>query len=73
MGVPVTAIGIPTVVDIRTLIYDLTESAAPISTPMMVTPTDIDLQIRRLAELLAQSLNMFLQPSLDESTLQSLV
>lgn len=73
LGVPVTAIGIPTVVDIRTLIYDLTESAAPINTPMMVTPTDIDLQIRRLADLLAQSLNMFLQPSLDEATLQSLV
>ena len=72
LGIPVIAIGIPTVVDIRTLIYDLTESSKPIDA-MMVTPTDIDLQIRRSAELLAQSLNLFLQPALDEATLQSLV
>lgn len=73
LGVPVIAVGIPTVVDIRTLIYDLTDSARPVPAPMMVTPTDIDLQVRRSAEVLSQALNLFLQPGLDEKILQSLV
>lgn len=72
LGIPVIAIGIPTVVDIRTLIYDLTEASGS-AEKMMVTPTDIDLQLRRASELLAQSLNLFLQPELDEKILQALV
>lgn len=73
LGVPVIAVGIPTVVDIRTLLYDLTDNIPPRTAPMMVTPTDIDYQVRRSAEILSLSINMFLQPELDEKTLQSLV
>ncbi|MBE6728477.1 MAG: GPR endopeptidase [Ruminococcaceae bacterium] len=73
LGVPVIAIGIPTVVDIRTLIYDLTENKSHNTASMMVTPTDIDYQVRRSAEILSLALNLFLQPELDEKLLQSLV
>lgn len=73
LGVPVIAIGIPTVVDIRTLIYDLTENENIKEKSMMVTPTDIDFQVLRSAEILSLSLNLFLQPELDEKVIQSLV
>ena len=74
LGVPVLAVGIPTVVDVASLIVDFTGQNTPQTMEsMMVTPKDIDLLVRRSAELLSDSLNLFLQPSLDEKTLHTLV
>ncbi len=74
LGVPVVAIGIPTVADIGSIISDLggkTPQGAHNS--MMVTPKDIDLLVRRSSEVLADALNKFLQPSLDAETIKALV
>lgn len=79
LGVPVIAIGIPTVVDGRTMVYDLVESdlkADNISTEaesVMVTPKDIDMIIKRASRLLALSINCALQPHIEPEFLLSLM
>ena len=65
LGVPVISMGVPTVVDGRTIVHDLTENKDKISSEadeMIVTPRDIDTVIERAAKLLALSINCALQP-----------
>ncbi len=67
MGVPVIAIGVPTVVDASTLACDLIGQdgeikAEPNGKKMMVTPREIDLLIERSARLVALAVNKALQP-----------
>ena len=68
LGVPVIGMGVPTVVDARTVAMELTgrEEAAEEVTPrgaqMMVTPREIDLIIRRASRLVAMAINAALQP-----------
>ncbi|MBR4910033.1 MAG: GPR endopeptidase [Clostridia bacterium] len=67
LGVPVIALGIPTVIDAECFL------AGQKSTEnMMVTPKEIDLLISRSAAVIARAVNMFFQPSLDEATIESL-
>ncbi len=82
LGVPVIAIGVPTVVDGATLIADWLDSYGidPRKTPqfdrerfMMVTPKEVDLLIDRAAEVVAMGINCALQPTLDEQELLELV
>lgn len=74
LGLPVIAIGIPTVVDVGSLIGEYTERQLPPSLKtMMVTPKDIDMLVRRSAEILADSLNIFLQPEIDAKIIRELV
>lgn len=74
LGVPVVAIGVPTVVDVATLVSDLTENPVPETVRnMMITPQNIDAAVLRSAEIIARALNLFLQPDLDEKTLLQLV
>lgn len=67
-GVPVIAIGIPTVVDAHTLISDLTDGKCGAddsdSAKMIVTPREIDLVIDRAARLIGLTVNKALQPHL---------
>lgn len=68
LGVPVVGLGIPTVVDASTFAGGLAsgggpEPARPHCAPMMVTPREIDLIIRRGSHLLAMGLNRALNPS----------
>ena len=70
MGVPVIAIGVPTVVDASTLAYDLIGRENEPKTEaqghkMMVTPREIDLLIERAARFVAFAVNKALQPQLD--------
>ncbi len=68
LGVPVISMGVPTVVDGKTIVNDLTENTESISTDadeMMVTPRDIDTVIHRAAKLLALSINCALQPEFE--------
>ncbi len=68
LGVPVISMGVPTVVDGKTIVHDLTENTESISTDadeMMVTPRDIDTVIHRAAKLLALSINCALQPEFE--------
>ena len=84
LGVPVIAIGIPTVVDATTLALDVLQANgldAPSGQPleqsgerlMMVTPKEVDLMIDRAAETLAMGINHALPPGLSEEELLSIV
>lgn len=77
IGVPVIAVGVPTVVDAATLAYDLTgkesEEQTEKSSAMMVTPREIDLIIERASKLVATAINCALQPDMDAKELYSLV
>lgn len=72
LGIPVIALGIPTVVDVASLVFDLTGQEDVPSADMVVTPKDIDQLIDRCAALLSGAINRFLQPELDRETLQYL-
>lgn len=63
LGIPVFAIGIPTVVDAATLIEEIC-CEKKISQSMMVTPRGIDKIARQGAEIISRALNRALQPSL---------
>lgn len=70
LGVPVIAIGIPTVVDAATLILDFAgegideKNLPPQSESMMVTPREIDLMIERAAKMTSLAINCALQPDI---------
>ena len=66
MGVPVIALGVPTVVEARTLALELVPDGQldEKSTPdagMLVAPKDIDLQVAKCAKVLGCALNLALQ------------
>lgn len=85
LGVPVIALGIPTVVDAATLVCDLlsaddekkyrelSESVSPGGRSMVVTPREIDLLIDRAAHLLSLSINISLHPDIEVEDLLSLL
>ena len=64
-GVPVIAVGVPTVVDMHTIVKSLTGKKINGELPnMMVTPRDIDRLVERASQLLAFGINLALQPTL---------
>ncbi len=68
LGVPVIAIGVPTVVDASTLVADYS-GADTLEFPddavqMMVTPREVDLMVERAAKLTALAINCALQPDI---------
>ncbi len=68
LGVPVIAIGVPTVVDAATLIADYSGKSDVSFTEdtqnMMVTPREVDMMIERAAKLTALAINCALQPDI---------
>ena len=65
LGVPVIAVGVPTVVDAATLVSDYSGgSAGEEAAEMMVTPREVDLMIERAAKLTALAINCALQPGI---------
>ena len=79
LGVPVISVGVPTVVDAATLAADLLEEQGLAveesqlrkgrAKPMMVTPRDIDAQVRDLAKVVGYGINWALQDlEIDEIT-----
>lgn len=78
VGVPVIAMGVPTVVDAATLACDLIGENSkgkidPNSERMMVTPREIDLLIEHSSKLVAAAINSALQPHMDINDLMALV
>lgn len=78
LGVPVIAIGVPTVVDAVTMIRDFTETAdcgniSENAQHMMVTPREIDTLIHRAARFLSLALNCALQPKIEPDVLLNIV
>lgn len=75
LGVPVIAIGVPTVVDALTLaenIYNQKLENEP-QIDMIVTPKDIDVLIKNSSTLIATAINLSLQKSLNYQDLKSLL
>lgn len=60
LGVPVIAVGVPTVVDAATLAADLFGADADGISDLFVTPRDIDARTQEMAKLLGASLNLAL-------------
>lgn len=77
VGVPVISVGIPTVVDVCTLVNDLTDSKGKIAEnrgqDMIITPREIDIVIERASELIGMSINKALQPDISVEEMLMLV
>lgn len=76
LGVPVIALGVPTVVDAATLVNELSDCPPNdhhACKAMMVTPREIDLLIQRAAKLCAMAINRALQPHLSVEDFLALV
>lgn len=75
LGVPVLAVGVPTVVDGATLAADLTgaEELPELGGDLFVTPRDIDSQVADLGKLIGYGLSLALQPSLTLEDLELLL
>ena len=85
MGVPVIALGVPTVVDALTLAFDLLDidneregialsrAVSPQGRTMVVTPKEVDLLVDRAAHLISLSVNMALQADIDTEDLLNLL
>ena len=67
MGVPVIAVGVPTVISAGTLRGD------PSQAGLIVTPSDIDARIAHMARILAAGINRALFPHLSEAEIAKLV
>ena len=73
LGIPVIAVGVPTVVDATTLINDITGSQMNGMENMIVTPREIDMLTDRASALLSHAINCALQPEIDGELLKILV
>ena len=85
MGIPVIAVGVPTVVDAMTLAFDLLDvedeskgvrlsrAVSPQGRGMVVTPKEVDLLIDRAARLISMCINMALQRDIDTEDLLDLL
>lgn len=82
LNVPVIAIGVPTVVEARTLVIDILEQdgisamaldkVLPHGTHMIVTPSEIDLLIERAAAIIGMAVNIALHHKLSPDDLRLL-
>ena len=85
LGVPVIAVGVPTVVDGITVALDVIEACGvnlseeknniilKSEKEMMVTPKEIDLMIKRAAKLISLAVNRALQPDMTAEEIMSVV
>lgn len=78
VGVPVIAIGVPTVVDAQTLAEDILQKSGENIPPadsvgMMVTPREIDTVIDRAAGVLSMAINCALHPQISPEDLSALI
>ena len=72
LGVPVIAVGVPTVVDGATLAHEISsqlgqpdcEALDDLSQPVMITTRDIDSEVSDISRMIGYAVNMALQPHL---------
>ena len=57
LGIPVIAIGVPTVVDINTLIFELTGKKE--KKDLVVTPTNADFFVLKISQIISRGINLF--------------
>ncbi len=72
LGVPVIAVGIPTVVDLHTVVRQAGAEPPQALPNLMVTPRDIDRLLHHAARLLALSINLALHPQLSYEDAEAL-
>ena len=81
LGVPVIAVGVPTVVDAATLTLDLAARSGVSPDPaafgdaggMIVTPREIDSIIQDAAGIIASGINRALQPRLSDAEIAAMM
>ena len=83
LGVPVIALGVPTVVEGATLCADILEEAGKPTEPeelsglpgasLFVTPKDIDQRVEDMAKVLSHAISLALQPQLTLEDLEALI
>lgn len=73
LGVPVIAVGVPTVMTAESLSLELCGKEPENTGEMIVTPKDNDLLCHRISEILASALNETLQPEIAPEILSALV
>lgn len=77
IGIPVIAIGVPTVVDIRTVLADVCSDFTPNSlgksNDMIVTPRSIDSEVANSSKLVAYAINLALHKGLTVEDVDMLV
>ncbi len=76
LGVPVVAVGVPTVVDADTLMEDLqpnSENRKRLPTPMVVTPKDIDAQVGLISRLLGYGISLGLHRGMTMGEISCLI
>lgn len=73
LGVPVIAVGVPTVVDALSLAYEITKSEPKINSELFVTPKECDVYSQKISEILSRAMNIFLQPEIDSEIILQLV
>ncbi len=60
MNTDIIAIGVPTVVDVRTIVEDILKEPVTLNENLIVTPTDIDFTIEKLGLLIGNGINISL-------------
>lgn len=76
LGIPVAAIGVPTVIDGATLVADLTGQAVPEGAPgreLLVTPRDIDSRAADIAKVIGYAIDLALHPGVELEELELLL
>lgn len=72
LGIPVIAVGVPTVVDLHTVVRQAGAEPPEALPNLMVTPRDIDRLLHHAARLLALSINLALHPQLSYEDAEAL-
>lgn len=78
-GIPVVAVGVPTVVDVETLLQDFGRPGGPeteeltAGRQMIVTPRDIDARVEQIAKLVAYGINLAVHQGLSVDDIAYLV
>lgn len=76
LGVPVIAVGVPTVTDAATLACDLFKLEVPphgLERGFLVTPTDIDLLVQKTAKVIGYGINLALHGDLPISDMEAML
>lgn len=74
LGIPVIAAGVPTVVDMYTIVESITGKRATAGIPnMMVTPRDVDRLIERSSALISMGINLALHPELSFEDIENIM
>lgn len=76
LGIPVAAVGVPTVIDGATLAADLTGQAVPEGAPgreLLVTPRDIDSRAADIAKVIGYAIDLALHPGVELEELELLL